>query len=302
MAKTILASALAALVSLALPLGAAADSGHADKTKSTSEGGQSGTHGDHGVSPAQPAGLSGAWAALVAARDAIAGDLESGVLGDVHAKAEPLPQLADALLAQSGDLEAGKRARVEGAVKQMTHVVGALHKASDAGDATRTRKELSRLDGLLELIRGQYPAGALKEKADGPEGHSTAPGQSHGAHAQMERPAGLVEAAPQATVRIQAFDGLRFEPTRFEVQAGVPTRIELANAGAAEHSLVVKTPDGKQDWVHLHVVPGATEAATYQLDEPGTYPVLCTIPGHTEGGMAGELVVLAGRSPARSHP
>ena len=72
-------------------------------------------------------------------------------------------------------------------------------------------------------------------------------------------------------------------------------------AGHAEHTLVVKTPDGKQDWVHLHVPPRVTEAATYQLDEPGTYPVLCTIPGHTEGGMIGELVVLAGRAPAHSH-
>ncbi len=115
----------------------------------------------------------------------------------------------------------------------------------------------------------------------------------------MERPAGVVDATPQATVRVQAFDLLRFEPKRFEVQAGVPTRIELENVGVVEHSLVVKTPGGEQDWVHLHVPPGVTEAATYQLDEPGTYPVLCAIPGHTEGGMIGVLVVLAGNDTGR---
>ena len=53
--------------------------------------------------------------------------------------------------------------------------------------------------------------------------------------------------------------------------------------------------------LHLHVPPGVTEAATYQLDEPGTYPVLCTMPDHTEGGMIGELVVLAGHDRVHSH-
>ncbi len=247
------------------------------------------------ISAAQaPIRLAGAWTALKAARDSIAGDVESGALGDVHAKAELLPKLVAALLEQSEDLDAGKRTRVEGAAKQVTRVADALHVAADRGDAARTRKELSRLDGLLELIRAQYPSGALDADSHGHEDHSAAPGHTHGTHAHMERPAGVVDATPQATVRVQAFDGLRFEPKRIEVQAGVPTRLELENAGAAEHTLVVKTPDGEQDWVHLHVPPGATEAATYQLDEPGTYALLCTIPGHTEGGMVGELVVRAG--------
>lgn len=86
-----------------------------------------------------------------------------------------------------------------------------------------------------------------------------------------------------------------------QIQAGVPTRIELAIAGVAEHSLVVKTPDETRGWVHLHAASGATKVATYQLDEPGMYPVLCTISGHTEGGMIGELVVLAGHDGKASH-
>ncbi len=287
MSKTILAGALLASVLLTLPL-----------ADSASEGEHLGAHGS---STPQPASLAGAWTALMAARDAIAGDVESGALGGVHEKAEPLPGLVAALLEQSGDLDASKRTRVEGAAKQVTRVADALHVAADGGDAARTRKELSRLDGLLELIQAQYPSGALDAGAHGHEGHSAAPMNAHGAHAQLERPAGAVDVAPQVTVRIRALDQLRFEPNRIEVQAGVPTRIELENTGVAEHSLVVKTPDGQQDWVHLHVPPGVTKAATYQLDEPGTYPVLCTIPGHTEAGMVGELVVLAGHGPPHSH-
>jgi len=248
MSKTILAGALVASVLLALPLVATADSGHGDSAESASEGGNSGAHGSHGGSTPRPAGLAGAWAALMGARDAIAADVESGALGDVHAKAEPLPDLVVALLQESGDLDASKRRRVDGAAKQVTRVATALHVAADRADAAKTRKELSRLDGLLELIHAQYPAGTLDAGTHGDEGHSAVPGHAHGAHAHMDQPAGVVAALPQATIRVRALDQL------------------------------------------------------HQLDEPGTYPVLCTIPGHTEAGMVGELVVLAGHGPAHPHP
>ena len=138
----VLAGALVASAMLALPLAANADSGH-------------------GVSTPRPSSLTGAWTALMAARDAIASDVEAGALAKIHAKAGPLPKLVAALLEQSGDLDAGKRTRVEGAAKQVARVADALHVAADRGDANRTRKELSRLDGLLELIRAQYSAGTL---------------------------------------------------------------------------------------------------------------------------------------------
>lgn len=214
-----------------------------------------------------------AWEALVAARDAIAADVESGALGEIHAKAEPLPALVTTLVERSSDLEPGKRARVEGAAKQVSRVADALHVAADNGDAARTRKELGRLDGLLELIRAQYPEGALEA-------------------------AGIVDLAPRATLRVEAYDPFRFEPERLEVRSGVPMRIELVKWGAIEHSLVVETPDGQRDWVHLHVPAGKTDAATYRLIEPRTYPIVCTIPGHEEGGMIGELVVTATQSSA----
>ncbi len=93
-----------------------------------------------------------------------------------------------------------------------------------------------------------------------PVGTLTKRGLTHRALGCRPLPAGVVDAAPQATVRIQAFDRLRFEPKRIEVQAGVPTRIELENSRAAEHALVVKTPDGKRGGVHLHVPPRVTES------------------------------------------
>jgi uncharacterized cupredoxin-like copper-binding protein len=75
------------------------------------------------------------------------------------------------------------------------------------------------------------------------------------------------------------------------LRAGEPTRIELANDGATEHSLVVKAPDGASDWIHLHAAPKQVDAGTYRIEQPGQYPLLCTIAGHTEAGMVGLVVV-----------
>ncbi len=250
-------------------------------------------HGAHAGGSAESSSLPSAWSALGSTRDEIAGDVKRGALGEVHAKAERLAGLMDALLAQSQDLPASKLARVKGAAKQVERVALSLHKAADAGDAARTEKELSRLSGLLELIRVQYPAGAL-----GAAGHDSGDHSSHSegkphTHTHMDPPQGMVDGPAQETVRVRAVDLMRFEPRRIEVRAGVPTRIELENLGGAEHSLAVKTADGEHDWVHLHAAPRATQAAIYRLDQPGVYPVLCTIPGHTEAGMTGELVALA---------
>ena len=142
----------------------------------------------------------------------------------------------------------------------------------------------------MKLLQAQYPAEALQP----PQGKSAHDHANHGkshAHAHGEMAAGVVRTAAEATIRIQAVDPFRFQPDRLSVRVGVPTEIALVNAGIAEHSLVVKTPDGTRDWIHLHAQPGETDAATYRLDQPGTYPIVCSIPGHTEGGMIGQLVV-----------
>jgi plastocyanin len=219
----------------------------------------------------------------------------------VHPKAEPLPALAQRLLVLSTALAADKHARVEGAVSQMARVAGKLHDAADEGDAARTQAALTQLDGLLELIAAQYPAGAL----DGAGGAATAaahdptmPMHDHSAlssmpgHDHRTRPLAAVDAPPEATIVVTASE-FAFEPSTIELRAGVPTRIELDNRGAlVEHSLLVHAPSGG-DWIHLHAAPKGTDAGTYRIDTPGSYEVLCTIPGHTESGMVGKLVVAA---------
>ncbi len=247
--------------------------------------GQEGEAGTHGS-------LAERWDALTRIRDGIASDLEQGRLEAIHEKAEKLPGLATSLIEPPTSVDPAKLARLQGAVKQIPRVADALHDAADNGDEPGTRRELKRLNGLLQLIYAQYPEGVLEADEHSPgAGPSPMPGHAHAkAHSHGMRPMGEVPGPAQEVVHLRAQE-MKFEPQVFEVRTGVPTRIELQNVGSTEHSLIVKTPDGGGDWIHLHAKPGASDAAVYRLDHPGRYPVLCTIPGHTEAGMVGELVV-----------
>jgi plastocyanin len=258
------------------------------------EGAASAAQEGQGSTPSAAA----AWAELVGVRNAIASALDGGRLGDIHPETEKLAPLARSLLERSADLGAEKRARLEGAVKQVPKLAGALHEAADAGNSDGTRRQLERLDALLELIRAQHPAGSLpapgevapEEPAPHGSSHEGAE-QMHGAgHHRAVRPLAEVDHSAAVKLQVRARE-YGFEPRTIELRAGQPTRIELRNEGALEHALVVKTPDGTADWVHLHAAARGADSGTYQIDEPGRYPVLCTIAGHTEAGMVAELVV-----------
>lgn len=247
-------------------------------------------------------GVGGAWTALRATRDTIAADIAAGKLGEIHKKSEALVPQGQALLERSTDLAPEKRARVESALKQLPAVVDALHDAADAGKADEVSRQMKRLDGLLELVRAQYPPAALTTSASEPDhaamGHDMAMHGDHAGgaampgHMHMTKPLAAVDAAAKSTIVVNGGEFM-FEPKIVQMRAGEPTRIELVNNGKVEHAIVVAEPNGKGDWIHLHAQPGATDAGTFQVDAPGRYKLLCTIPGHTEAGMVGELVVTA---------
>jgi uncharacterized cupredoxin-like copper-binding protein len=260
--------------------------------------GHEGMPGTPGMEDAsKPASGSSAWAELKSVRDAIAQLMESGKLAEVHNQAERLAPLGDALRDGAKGLPDDKRARVEAALRQLPELGKTLDKAGDAGDVEATRRELKRLDGVIALLQAQYPADLLP-KVPAPAGmpggakHSDGEHSGHemGAHAHAARPLAAVDEAPKATLRVKSSE-FKFEPTSLAMKAGEPTRIELENDGAIEHALIVAAPDGKGDWIHLHAMANSTDAGTFRIDRPGKYRVLCTVPGHTEAGMVGELSV-----------
>ena len=109
-------------------------------------------------------------------------------------------------------------------------------------------------------------------------------------HHHATRPSASVDIPAARTLVIRATD-FAFEPDQFELRAGEPTRIELKNVGEEEHALIVRPAGATEDLIHLHAKAGQTDAATFRLDLPDTYEVVCSVGDHEVLGMLGTLVV-----------
>jgi cytochrome c oxidase subunit 2 len=77
-----------------------------------------------------------------------------------------------------------------------------------------------------------------------------------------------------------------FNPAKLTVKAGVPARIVLKNIGSIEHDLTVDDAAFK-----LTVGIGGSKEKDLKADKPGTYEFHCSIAGHKDAGMKGELTV-----------
>ncbi len=79
----------------------------------------------------------------------------------------------------------------------------------------------------------------------------------------------------------------RFSPSDLTAQAGELVVVTLTNRDGVVHDWAV---EGVAN-VDVPARPGQTAKLRFVLDEPGTYGILCTIPGHAEAGMVGTLVI-----------
>jgi azurin len=130
----------------------------------------------------------------------------------------------------------------------------------------------------------------------------------------------VVKPDPDGVVRLTGNDQMRFSANRIEVPAGQKIKIELKNIGvlpkeAMGHDLVVLRagtdpmafgakamaakatdyiPPDALDQIIAHTKllgPGESETLEFEVPGPGSYPFLCTFPGHV-ALMSGTLVVL----------
>lgn len=108
------------------------------------------------------------------------------------------------------------------------------------------------------------------------------------ASAPWPAPAPLTAAAPGTTVAVTTRE-FAFEPAVLTVPAGAIT-FEVRNEGVIEHNFVVEDAQRTALASIAVIAPGATESVTATL-APGTYTVVCTLPGHREAGMVGTLTV-----------
>jgi manganese oxidase len=103
-------------------------------------------------------------------------------------------------------------------------------------------------------------------------------------------PAATAGEDPRGRVLEVELGDLSIEPRELVAEPG-PLTIRVTNAGAIDHNLVI---DGLGATTML--APGATDTIEVQDAAPGTYHMLCEVPGHEQGGMAGTLMVAEGET------
>ncbi len=91
-----------------------------------------------------------------------------------------------------------------------------------------------------------------------------------------------------------------FTPDAWTVPAGATVTLQLSNSGSMGHEWVILTsPIGQEsefeeDLVYWEQELEGGESGTFTFtapSEPGTYQVICAIPGHFSAGMKGTLTV-----------
>lgn len=113
--------------------------------------------------------------------------------------------------------------------------------------------------------------------------------------------------ATKVTLTMKEFG---FEPNTITVTAGTPVELTLVNTGAIEHDFVIEiipvsdvsvegsgmtehsmSGDHPEYDLHAATLAGETSVIKFTPTEPGTYQIICSVPGHLDAGMTGELIV-----------
>lgn len=107
----------------------------------------------------------------------------------------------------------------------------------------------------------------------------------------------------KVTLNVTATDS-GYDLEEYTVPAGAKVTLNMTNNGAVEHEFAilklgehVTPPFGEKDedkilWELDGVQPNTTKSDTFMAPtEPGSYDVICGIPGHIEQGMTATLVV-----------
>jgi nitrite reductase (NO-forming) len=108
-------------------------------------------------------------------------------------------------------------------------------------------------------------------------------------------------AAPAAAAPVQAANGaveivaseFKFAPAQLSLPGAGSLNVTLKNTGAVEHDVVFEGVDGM-----VHAAAGQTAKGAFQFARDGVYTFFCSIPGHKEAGMVGNLTVGAAAAAA----
>ena len=134
---------------------------------------------------------------------------------------------------------------------------------------------------------------AKEEPSNSGEAQPVTPG------GQPQASSGGNQQAPQTPSEVEALDvsspadgSLVFQPSGVQAQPG-NVEITYDNPSPVPHSIAVATANGD---VIAQVQPFTAGKQTLALNslKPGKYVFYCTVPGHREAGMEGDLTVVGG--------
>ena len=98
--------------------------------------------------------------------------------------------------------------------------------------------------------------------------------------------AGSPATSAPLVVNLKAED-IKYDSLAITAKVGQAVTVNLQNAGALEHSLVIDALNVKLE----HVQAGQTGSITFTPTAAGTFDFYCNVPGHKEAGMKGTLTV-----------
>lgn len=80
----------------------------------------------------------------------------------------------------------------------------------------------------------------------------------------------------------------KFTPGTINTEVGTLLEFKLKNSAQQKHEMVIDTPEGQYE---LEVDAGKEVNFGIKFRLPGTYAIMCELPGHLDQGMKGEIVV-----------
>lgn len=127
-------------------------------------------HGaDHGHTDAKPhfekanfTNVKEAWAAIVAQVAEAEINLVEKKLEPIHRAGEQMEAAVHTLEEKSDMVAADAKPKLASALKQFDKAVDDLHHAAEKADLATAELSLKKIKGLVPLVEGLYPAGALK--------------------------------------------------------------------------------------------------------------------------------------------
>ena len=109
---------------------------------------------------------------------------------------------------------------------------------------------------------------------------------------------------PSTNIDLELSD-FRMTPDRLIVPAGSEISLHVSNTGSITHDFTVmeiganvgdRYDQEDQNNVYWEIEVRSGETMTVQFlspDEPGTYQIVCSMPGHVQAGMLGSLEVVS---------